>query len=279
MFKGKLGIALISFDRPNYFEQTLRSLEEQSYFQDSDFHLFQDGQVNKFSGRIVTDRYLIDRSVKLFKRSRLKNKVEHIEFKNIGNALNQFNAVEFMSKNYEYFMVIEDDVVLSSDYLRLIRVMIDQYFSDPKIFSLSLSFARSCKKQDIDKNLDKVFFKNVHWWAECWSAKNWKKIRYYFMEYMEFVNKCDYRMRPSVEIKRFFINNGFDIPQTSQDAGKDFALFKTGLKRLTSVVNRGFYIGEYGLHFRPSTYKRLGFGDMKPFEFESDKILEGFNIC
>jgi len=129
---------------------------------------------------------------------------------------------------------------------------------------------------DINKNLDKVILKNEHWWAECWKAENWEKIKPYFLQYIELIKNCDYRMRPAAEIKRFFNKNGFNIPQTSQDAGKDFALFKAGLKRLTSVVNRGFYIGEYGIHFRSSTYNKYGFGTMKPFEFKSDKLIKEF---
>lgn len=73
MYKNKIGIGLISFNRPNYFKQTLESLEKQENLKNYDFHLFQDGQVNKFSGRIVTDRYLIDRSIRLFKVSKLNN--------------------------------------------------------------------------------------------------------------------------------------------------------------------------------------------------------------
>lgn len=173
-------------------------------------------------------------------------------------------------------MIIEDDVILSRDYLRLIRIMIDQYLVDPKIFSVSLSFARSCKIDDIKNNLDKVILKNDYWWAECWKSENWLKIRPYFLQYLKFVEKCDYRLRPAYEIKRFFHMNNFNVPQTSQDAGKDFSLFKAGFNRLTSIVNRGFYIGEHGIHFRPITYKRMELADMKPFEFESDKNIEQF---
>ena len=276
MYKEILGIALISFDRPNYFKQTLKSLEEQSSLENTEFHLFQDGQINKFSGRIVTNLSQIDKNIKMFERSELPNKTKHIEAKNIGNANNQFNAVEYMSKKYKYFMVIEDDVILGKDYLKLMRIMINQFFNDPRIFSVSAGFRRLCKFEDTEKNLNVMKFINEHWWAECWKSENWFRIRPHFLRYMQYVKNVDYRLRPAPQIKRFFHSQGFNVPQTSQDAGKDFALFKAKMRRIVTLVNRGFYIGETGIHFRPITYKNYHLGEMKPYEFESDKKLERF---
>ena len=273
-----MGVCLIVFDRPMYFAQTIASLEKQSDLENYDFHLFQDGQINMFSGRTVTQKKLIEKCIQIFRRSKLPNKSEHIEERNVGNAINQFNAANFMSANYEYFMVIEDDVILSPDYLRLCRVMIPQFLGKTRVFSVSLSFERFCKLEQIEQNLDKVFFKNVHWWAECWKSANWLKVRPRFAQYMEFVKDVDYHDRPAYEIRKLFRLNGFSIPQTSQDAGKDFALFKNKMKRITSVVNRGFYIGEHGMHFRTPTYQKYGFANMKPFEFESDKLLNEFKL-
>jgi hypothetical protein len=256
----------------------LESLEKQSYLENTDFHLFQDGQINKFSGRIVTNLSQIDKNIKMFEMSKLPNKTKHVEAKNIGNANNQFNAVEFMSKNYKYFMIIEDDTVLGKDYLKLIRIMIDQFFDYPEVFSLSLGFRRLCNIKDIKQNIDKVKFINEHWWAECWKSENWFKVRPHFLRYLQYVKNVDYKLRPAPMIRRFFHSQGFNVPQTSQDAGKDFALFKTKMKRISAIVNRGFYIGETGIHFRPITYKNYGFADMKPYEFESDKNIERFEL-
>jgi hypothetical protein len=279
MYSLKLGIGLISYDRPHYFKQVIESLEKQTYLQNTDFHLFQDGAKNKFSGRCGAYRRNIKSCIDVFTNSKLPNKGYHINKLNVGNAINQFEAVEYLSKKYDYFMIIEDDVILSTNYLRMIRILIEQYLlEDNNIFSLGLSFTRLCKLQDINQNLNKVKLQNMHWWAECWRSKNWLKIKPYFIQYYNLVKAVDYMRRDPFIIKRFFHSHGFNIPQTSQDAGKDFALFKTGLKRLTTVVNRGFYIGEVGMHFRPQTYKRFRLGEQKPFEFESDKIIDRFEL-
>src|SRR5690606_26474547 len=132
---------------------------------------------------------------------------------------------------------------------KVIRQLIP--FIDDEVFSVSLNFRRMCRREDIHNNLDKLLITNdkvgnsLHWWAECYSSKNWGKVRDSFLQYYRFVEKCDYQHRPSFDIKTFFKANGFDVPQTSQDAGRDFALFKKGMVRINTVVNRGFYIGEY----------------------------------
>lgn len=46
----KLAVAIMSFNRPHYFEQVLQSINQQTD-KDVDFHLFQDGPLNKYSYR------------------------------------------------------------------------------------------------------------------------------------------------------------------------------------------------------------------------------------
>lgn len=279
-YTGKLGVALIGFDRYRYFKQLVTSLEAQTMLANTDFHLFQEGSRNKFSGRLAAAQIILDKTVNVFTKSNLPNKTVHQQAHHVGTAINQFEAVEYMAKHYEYFLVIEDDVILSKHYLQLMRIALEQYIPyHADIFSVSLGFIRNCPPYQIRHNLDKIMYKNTHWWAEGWYSPNWEKVRKYFLYYYQFVQNCDYKERPAVEITRMFNSHGFNIPQTSQDAGKDFALFKTGMRRVVTVVNRGFSIGERGTHFRPGTYKRMGLAQQKPFEFSSDSRLQGFQLC
>lgn len=278
MYKNKLGIGIISFKRHKYIAQTIQSLEKQTHLENTDFHLFQDGSKNKFSGISYASEEEINASVNHFRNSRLPNKIEHIRNENYGNGIQQFEAVEYMAANYLYFLIIEDDVILSPHYLRLIRIIIDQFMDYEDVFSISLSFKRHCPKEDIRKHLDKIGYINGHWWAECWSSKKWHKYRSYFLEYFKLIDNCDYVQRPHQEIINFFETKEYGTRATSQDAGKDYMLFKAGMRRLSSVVNRGFYIGVEGLHFRKEIYNELGFGAMKPYIFNEDKELKKFTL-
>lgn len=278
-YTGKLGVAIIGFDRYRYFKKMIASVEVQTSLENADFHLFLEGSKNRFSGRLAAAGSVLDKTAAIFIGSNLPNKTLHRQNDHVGTAINQFEAVEYMAERYDYFLVLEDDVILSPHYFHLMRVAFDLLPTHEDIFSISLGFIRNCQAAQIHKNLDKIMYKNTHWWAEGWSAKNWKKVRKYFLYYYQFVQNCDYKERPADDITRMFNSHGFNIPQTSQDAGKDFALFMSKMRRVVTVVNRGLSIGEHGTHFRPGFYKRLGLAQQKPFTFISDKNLKEFQLC
>jgi len=96
MIANRIGFALISFNRVQYLEQTLRSLEAQTHLDGVDFHLWQDGYVNRFSGKLYAEPQEIAACVDEFKRARLPNKHFHIRTANVGTAINQFVALEYM---------------------------------------------------------------------------------------------------------------------------------------------------------------------------------------
>jgi hypothetical protein len=274
----KLGTAIISFNRPQYLEQTLKSLEKQTDKLPVKYHLFQDGAVNKFSHKLRSEPYLLKSCVNLFNNAKLEHKKTHIQEMNVGNGINQFQAVEYMANNYEYFLIVEDDVILGKDYLKLIRVMIDQFMKREEVFSVSLNFKRMCNKKFIEQNLNKAGYISLHWWAECWSSKKWQKVKPYFMQYYEYIKNIDYVNRPAKEIVKSFHKHGLMIPQSSQDAGKDYALHRAKMKRINTIVNRAYYIGEKGLHFSVNKYKQMGYKEQVPYEFESDSQLEKFSL-
>lgn len=280
MYNGKLGIALISFNRPEYFSQVITALEQQTHLDNTTFHLFQDGALSALSLKTKADKENIKQSIALFQNSSLPKweSIIRVEI-NVGNGINQFGAKELMSKTYDYFLVIEDDVLLSPDYLRLCRVMIEQFSNTEDLHSFNLGFHRLCPLKKIEKYLDKIVFKDAHWWAECFISKQWLKARPYFLEYYKLIKNCDYSSLPTAKIRSLFHQNGYyNKGQCSQDAGKDYALFRAGLKRLTAVVNRGYYIGEQGIHFTPERYKSMSWDKQKPFAHFPDKSLQGFKL-
>jgi hypothetical protein len=269
----KLAVALIAFDRHEYFKQVVESLENQTD-QDFDTYLFSDGHRNKFSNKVMAKTSDIKKVREIFANSKLPNKNTIHRDHNVGNGINQFEAVEYLSDNYENFLMVEDDAVLSPDYIRLCKIV-----KQPEdVFSFNLGFIRSCNKDDIDENINKLIYGGGHWFAEYWTSANWKQVRRDFLTYYQFIQSVEYQKRPHRLIKKMFASQGFNIPQTSQDAGKDYALFRNNYHRLTAIVNRGFYIGETGLHFRPETYKKYGFDKMTPYIHKSDKIRKKFVI-
>jgi len=275
MYSGKLGVAIISFNRPDYLFKVLNSLEKQSYLKNTKFHLFQDGCQNIFSEKIKAKKEDIEKSVFLFRTSKLSKGANRIRIDiNVGNGINQFSANQVMSSIYDYYLIIEDDVVLSPDYLRLCRVLIEQFGNRKDVFSFNLNFKKLANPTS--DNLNKVIFGETHWWAECIISRQWKIAREYFKDYFDLIQRVDYSDLPREKIQNLFKKHNFNKPQCSQDAGKDFALFKAGFKRITTLINRGFYIGQNGIHFTPKLYAQMNWHKQMPFIFESDQQLNKF---
>lgn len=277
MYSGKLGVAIISFNRLNYLLRVIESLEKQSYLKNTKFHLFQDGYKNIFSGKIKAKKEDIEKSIMLFKTSELTKggSILRVE-QNVGNGRNQHTANEIMSSIYDYYLVIEDDVLLSPDYLRLCRVLIDQFGQRKDLFSFNLNFKKLCAPIELKSSLNKVIFDETHWWAECIISRQWKIAREYFKDYFGLIQEVDYSDLPREEIQNLFKKHNFEKKQCSQDAGKDFSLFRAKLRRMTTIVNRGFYIGQQGIHFTPKLYAQMQWHKQAPYIFSSDKQLNEF---
>jgi len=281
----RLGVAIISFDRSHYLRRLLGSLAQCTGAECCTFHLWQDGAVNRFSGvRHATDA-AIDASVRTFERCGLPRKEAHVQPDNVGIAINQFEAYEWMTERYEYVLAIEDDVVVSPHWLRLCNVLIAQLESGQRslarkgwdeVFGFSLGFKRNCGKGEIAQHLGEIQLGTPHWWAECFPSEHWRKIRPHFLEYYALVRERDYRDTPHAAIIDLWRRKGWKQNATSQDGGKDMAVHSAGLQRAVCVVNRGMSIGRNGMHFTPEQFARLGYEDQRPYVFGSDATRERF---
>lgn len=278
MIVDRIGVAVISFNRPAYLRQTLASLERQTHLEDIHFHLWQDGAINQFSGKVYADPADVVSSVDAFRAADLPNKHSHIRPRNAGTAINQFVALESMTANYNYVVLCEDDVILSPHWLRLTRVLFEQIRDREDVFGFSLGFRRVCEKDETDQNLDKLKYGTPHWWCEAIVSERWERARPHFLEYYALVKDVDYRDRDSIAIWELYDRKGWQQTATSQDGAKDMSVFCAGMRRLSTVVNRGISIGQRGVHFNPEKFKRMRLHEQEPYVFESDATREEFEL-
>lgn len=278
MYDGKLGVGIMSFNRPNYLGKLVDSLCQNTHLKNTDFHLYQDGSIDRFTKKPITDNEKINKCVDLFDASSLPNKNKYIRKENVSIAINQFEAYEGLTSNYEYVLILEDDLILSPHYLRLIRVLIKQFENEDGVFSVSLNFRRCCEPADVSKRLDQVTNLKEHWWAECFSSKKWQLIRPHFLKYYELVKNVYYHERPREPILQLFREMNYPTHVSSQDAAKEASVICCGLKRINTVVNRGIYIGEHGVHFRPEIFRKLNFHNQEPYIFPEDKDIKEFKL-
>ena len=151
----KIGVGIISWNRAQYLKQLVDSLENNN-LSDCDFHLFQDGSRCKFTGNIVANPKDISNSIKVFYDSKLPNKKYHIREKNVSVAINQFEAMNFLSLHYDKFIFLENDVVVSPNFIVVMKKVLDQFENDKRVACISPSFRLYCKPNKIKENLDRL---------------------------------------------------------------------------------------------------------------------------
>jgi len=274
----KLGIGIISWNRPNYLKQLIESLEKND-LSDTYFHLFQDGPICKFTDKKVAKVEDILQSIKLFDDSRLPNREFHIQEKNVSIAINQFEAMQILCEKYRYFIFLENDVIVSPNFIIIMKKLLKQFEHDKRVACISPGLRLFCKDSGVKESLDKLIFKRGHFWAEgCWADK-WKIIEKEYMAYYNIVKNGPYRGRDEGAIKNLFNSSNIKMLTTSQDNGKDWAIMKTSKRRVRLVVNRATGIGDYGIHSTPAKLKSTGDGHNKIYTFNEELSIKRFKLC
>ena len=274
-----IGIGIVSFDRPHYLGQLLASLEGQYQPPEMDVHLWQDGAVNRYSGRVVGDQGRIETSRQCFVRARLPGfKTAHVHDDNVGIGINQFEAYEWMCQYYERVVILENDIVLSPYWARLLPILFEGLAEHPDTFGFTTDFKRRVERHEIEDNLSRVVYEHPHWWMIAFTPDRWARIRPGFLRYYELIRECDYNAIPHERIRALFDEVQHPVRTvTSQDGGKDMAVRLNGMHRATLAVNRGISIGREGIHFNPVEHRRLGYDDQEPYIFESDATRDHFD--
>ena len=273
----KLGVGIISWNRPQYFKQLIKTLEVNDC-SEVDFHLFQDGAVCKFTDKKLAETSKITESIRVFNDSKLPNKHYHIRDKNVANAIIQFEAMRTLYKHYPQFIFLENDVIVSPNFIVIMRKLLKQFEHDKRVACISPGLRLLCKEDKVKENLDKLIFTRGHFWTEgCWAEK-WKIIEKEYMAYYNIVKDKPYRKRDEEAIKNLFGNSGIKMITTSQDNGKDWAIIKTGMKRARLVVNRVTGIGDWGIHSNPKKLKVSKDGHNKIYAFEEELKIKEFKL-
>jgi hypothetical protein len=272
-----IGIGIVSFNRPHYLTQLLASLEAQVDVPALSWHLFQDGAVNKFSGREVGDQDHITEAVKTFFAAHLPGeKIAHVRADNVGIGINQFEAYELMCQHYDRIVMLEDDVILSPYWARLLPMLFDGLEQHPDVFGFVTGFKRWCERGEIEAYLDRVAPGAPHWWMIGFTPDRWERIKPHFWRYYELIQECDYGHLPHGRILELFKEVGWNSPVSSQDGGKSMAVHLAGMHRVQLTVNRGISIGREGVHFKGGLFERMGLHEQEPYVFESDRTRERF---
>lgn len=154
-------IALFAFRRPDHLRRCLDSLRDNPQASSTDLWIFCDGPRHEADETSVRDVREIARGVQGFAR------VSVIEQpRNIGLATSVISGVSDVLTVAERVIVVEDDLVVSPDFLEFMNEALELYADSPEVASIhGFSYA-------VDTPLPQSFFLRG---ADCWGWATWRR--------------------------------------------------------------------------------------------------------
>ena len=271
-------VALIACDRVQYFEQVVHSIGQNEIVKSLPVFLFLDRSYRETQEDEITKH-----------RQIIKKYLPHTVIierpRNYGCGRNIIDArVQlFSNMGYEKVFVFEDDLIVSSNYLQLCLNLLkwgtDNFGNVGAVQAWNKCIASVDVKNRLQAEVQASF---TNWWGYVMIRDAWQAIEPTVLEYQKLFLGATYSQRPHRSILEYFrslmrltasskegweLDNEakikekayFDSPPTGQDAITMHSFHKEGFIRLTTTVNRGKYIGRYGIHMNSRTFERDSF--------------------
>jgi hypothetical protein len=260
--QARFPIAILSFDRPNYLQQLLASLRPQVNRRD-EIILFQDGAWNAYSRRQKAKSRAIDACIRTFRYFIPWGTIVASEH-NLGIAENYERAEQHLFGKLKAAegLFLEDDLVLSPNFLAVTQMLLDLAHRDPRIGYVSAyGNLWASKVEQLARRRELIHMHEN--WGFALTRAAWLAERPFRQEYLRLVQGRDYGERDHESILRFYRERGWHTGFTSQDAARWIGSLELGRVRITTFACHARYIGRRGVHWTEETYKRAELGSTR----------------
>jgi hypothetical protein len=291
-----IGVLVIAYNRPHYFEEVLNSLAQTPESKTLPFFFVLDGGPNATQTE----------NIALIEKSGIKQKEIIARPYNYDCGKNVIDAKRFMFDwcGFDKVIIFEDDMVISPQYITLLLNLYHwaqaEYDNVGVVQCINHCYMdRETKKAHLDLVEEGRY---DQWWAYCMDKKahdatkdllytyeekfliNWPQdilngpALAEWMDYHlhAYESKKHERMYPAVKDYKSYFEKRIEtlkVRQTmrrGQDIESQFALFKAGYVKITTVVNRSRNIGKTGFWFTPEWWEQNHFEEIVLDCFEDD---------
>lgn len=262
---GRIPIAILSFDRPDYLSDVLTSVRAQVDEHDR-IILFQDGARKPYSTRRKADPAKIEACIELFRKIVPWGEVAASKT-NLGIAQNYERAERelFDRARAPFALFLEDDLVLSPNYLAVTRMLLGLAQREKRIAYVSAYGDFWASREEQEKRRRDLIHMHENW-GFAMSREAWLEERAFRHQYLELLAGRDYAERDDERIRAFYRARGWTVKVTSQDCARWIASVELGKVRLTTVPCHAHYIGKRGVHGTEEAYERAGFAEAVIFD-------------
>jgi len=258
--RAPLHIAILSFNRPHYLGEVLSSLVPQLSRKDK-VYLFQDGGWNPHSGTQKAPSSVIEECFRVFSKTIPQGGIFASPV-NLGCAGN-FRRVEdyiFGELQAPHAVMLEDDMILSKDYLDVLEQLLQIALVKPSIGYVTAygDFWASLEEQKNNEGQLRAMHEN---WGCAMTRASWLQQKPIREQYWKFVENCDYTLRDHDAIRKFHADLGYKISISGQDGSRWVACAEAKLARVTTKTCHARYIGRIGIHSDADQYDKYKFKD------------------
>ena len=293
-----VGVCVIAYNRPHYFQDVARSLAANPESRDLPLHFFLDGG----PGATQPENEAII-SACGFPRRRVVRRT-----RNLGCEANIVQAHRFMfdEAGCDAIIHLEDDLVLSPHYLRLTRRLLEwataHYDNVGAVQAWDRCLLSRAEKRERLRHV-RPRCQSAHWWGYALARRAWDRMRHVVDAYEERFLCRETGDRLDDGAVRAFIRQtvdggprapggrlapaepnaepGFLHPHvaTGNDSIHALALWQAGLVRLCTVVNRARNVGRVGLHATEEFFEATRLDEVALDVFDEDRDLSSFEIA
>lgn len=177
--KSKLSpIVLFVYNRLETLEKLFFSLKSNPEHRDSDLIIFSDGPKNNN----LTDIADVQTVRNYIKNIDGFNKVEIFKnYNNLGLANSIIQGLNKVSKQYESFIVLEDDLLVSPHFLKYMNTSLEKYRNEQKVWCIN-GFGLNPKLFNLPKKINDDFYWTLRpsshgWgtWSDRWKDAIWNE--------------------------------------------------------------------------------------------------------
>ena len=230
-------IAIFAYNRLDILKKTLKFLKKNSIFYKSKIIFFIDGpKDNKDKKDVNSVREF------LLKNSETSNAQIIFNKKNIGLSNNITRGFDFIVKNYDKCIILEDDILVSKDVLRVMTFYLNYYKKEKNIVSIE-GYMYPIK---FKKNIPNTFFLKG---TGCWGWSTWKRAWSKNKKNKNFIFKKVSNLS-SKKMKDFNYFDSYDY----------FKMLKNKNTWAIKWYASNYINNNYTLFFKHSLVQNIGFG-------------------
>lgn len=184
-------VVLFVYKRADKAKKCLYSLEQNSICECSDLFIFCDGSKNEKDYYLVkeTQEYIFS----YVERSRFKSTKVIVSDRNKGLANSVIEGVTQVVNEYGRVIVIEDDLIVASEFLNYMNNSLDYFNNDENIGAIS-GYSYPIK---YPKNFshDVYFLKKGDCWGWATWANRWNSAKWCDVDFIEYVKDIKLRLQ------------------------------------------------------------------------------------